>query len=142
METLTKLEKIELSMVLVDSSVIIDFLNHNRYRDEITKLIVDEKIATTPIVIMEVLQGIKDDRVYEQLKAFMDSLPIILPEYDDHILSANIYRGCRKKGRTIRKSIDCLIASISINNNLVLFANDKDFTHISECFELKLYEVA
>jgi predicted nucleic acid-binding protein len=126
-------------MVLVDSSVIIDFLNRNRYRDEITKLIVDEQIVTTQIIIMEVLQGIKDDNVYEKVKAFMDSIPIISADYNDHILSANIYRSCRKKGKTIRKSIDCLIASISINNNLVLFANDKDFRHISECFELRLY---
>ena len=126
-------------MTLVDSSVIIDFLNRNRYRDEITKLIVNEQIVTTPIIIMEVLQGIKDDSVYEKVKVFMDSIPTILAEYDDHVLSANIYRSCRKKGKTIRKSIDCLIASISINNDLVLFANDKDFRHIAECFELKLH---
>ena len=79
-------------MVLVDSSVIIDFLNRNRYKDEITKLIVDEQIVTTEIIIMEVLQGIKDDNIYEKVKAFMDSIPIISADYDDHILSANIYR--------------------------------------------------
>ena len=126
-------------MVLVDSSVIIDFLNRNLYRDDITKLIVNEEIVTTPIIIMEVLQGIKDDSVYEKVKSFMDSLPLILADYNDHILSANIYRGCRKKGKTIRKSIDCLIASIAINHDLVLFANDKDFKHVAECFELRLY---
>ena len=126
-------------MVLVDSSVVIDFLNRNHYKDEITKLIVEEQIVTTPVIIMEVLQGIKDDKVYDRVKAFMDSIPIISADYDDHILSANIYRECRKKGKTIRKSIDCLIASISINHNLILFANDKDFKHITECFNLRLY---
>jgi len=126
-------------MVLVDSSIIIDFLNKNSYRDEITKLIIDEEIVTTDIIIMEVLQGIRDDRVYEKVKIFMDSLAIVSANYNDYILSANIYRSCRKQGKTIRKAIDCLIASISINNNLVLFANDKDFRHIRECFELKLY---
>jgi len=128
-------------MVLVDSSVIIDFLNYNRYKNEITQLIQDEQMVTTPIIIMEVLQGIKDDKIYEKVKAFMDSLPIVLATYDDHILSANIYRSCRKKGKTIRKSIDCLIASLSINNSFILFANDKDFRHIAECFELELMKL-
>ena len=125
-------------MVLIDSSVLIDFLNKNRYREEITKLIVDEKIATTDVIIMEVLQGIKEDKVYERVKSFMESIPIISADYNDYILSANIYRTCRKKGKTIRKSIDCLIASISINHDLTLFANDKDFIHLAECFDLKL----
>jgi len=112
-----------------DSSVLIDFLNKNRYREKITKLIVDEQIATTDVIIMEVLQGIKEDKVYERVKSFMESILII---------SANIYRTCRKKGKTIRKSIDCLIASISINHGLTLFANDKDFIHLAEYFGLKL----
>jgi len=53
----------------------------------------------------------------------------------------NIYRSCRKKGKTIRKSIDCLIASLSINNSFILFANDKDFRHIAECFDLELMKL-
>jgi predicted nucleic acid-binding protein len=125
-------------MVLVDSSVIIGFLNQNEYREEITQLIVDEQIVTTDVIIMEVLQGIKEDKIYEKVKLFMDSIPIISAKYDEYILSANIYRTCRKKGKTIRKSIDCLIASIAINHGLTLFANDKDFRHITECFDLKL----
>jgi len=125
-------------MVLIDSSVIIDFLNRNRYKTEITKLIIDNQIVTTDLIIMEVLQGIKEDKVYEKVKQFMESIPIVSANYNDYILSANIYRTCRKNGKTIRKSIDCLIASISINNDLTLFANDKDFIHLAECFDLKL----
>ena len=125
-------------MILVDSSVIIDFLNKNCYKDEITQLIENEKMVTTPIIIMEILQGIKDDKIYTKVKAFLESLPIILTTYDDYLFSANIYRSCRKKGKTVRKSIDCLIASIAIRNNLILFTKDRDFKQISECFELKL----
>ena len=126
-------------MVLVDSSVIIDFLNSKRYEVELTKLIIDRQIVVTEIIIMEVLQGAKDEKVYQKIKNFMDLLKIVSPTYEDYIFSANIYRSCRKKGKTIRKSIDCLIASIAINNNLTLFANDKDFKHIKECFDLKLF---
>lgn len=128
-------------MVLIDSSVIINFLNHNHYKHEVTQLITNKEIATTEIIIMEVLQGIRDDNVYAKVKKFLDSITLIPIEYDDYILSANIYRSCRKEGKTIRKSIDCLIASICINNDLTLFANDKDFRYISECFELKVYTV-
>ncbi|NWF65918.1 MAG: PIN domain nuclease [Campylobacterales bacterium] len=125
-------------MTLVDSSIIIDFLNTNRHKIELEKLILNKKFATTEIIIMEVLQGIKDEEKYLKVKNFMESLNIINATYADYILSANIYRQCRKNGKTIRKSIDCLIASISINNNLKLFSNDRDFNSISECFEFKI----
>jgi len=125
-------------MILVDSSIIIDFLNNNYYKDEITLLIKNKQMVTTPIIIMEILQGIKDDKTYTKIKAFMESLPIVLITYDDYLFSANIYRNCRKRGKTIRKSIDCLIASIAINNNLKLFTKDRDFKQISECFMLEL----
>jgi len=125
-------------MILVDSSIIIDFLNNNCYKDEITQLIKNKQMVTTPIIVMEILQGIKNDKTYTKIKAFMESLPIVLITYDDYLLSANIYRNCRKRGKTIRKSIDCLIASIAINNNLKLFTRDRDFKQVSECFMLEL----
>jgi len=46
-----------------------------------------------------VLKGIKDDKIYTKIKAFMESLPIVLITYDDYLLSANIYRNCRKRGK-------------------------------------------
>ncbi|HLP48367.1 MAG TPA: PIN domain-containing protein [Candidatus Kapabacteria bacterium] len=127
-------------MVLVDTSIIIDFINNNIYKEEIITLLENKKFTTTEIIIMEVLQGIKDDKTYDKIKSFLESLPLVEVRYDDFLEAANIYRICRKRGITIRKSIDCIIAAIAINNNLELFSNDMDFDNIRKHFELIRYE--
>jgi predicted nucleic acid-binding protein len=108
----------------------------NKYREIITTLLAKKEFATTEIIIMEVLQGIKDDEFYETTKFFLESLPLVSIKYKDYIKAANIYRTCRRNGFTIRKSIDCIIAAVAINNGLKLFSNDRDFNHIQTYFEL------
>lgn len=126
-------------MVLVDTSVIIDFLNTNLYKESIITLLSNKEFAVTEIVIMEVLQGIREDKSYETTKTFLESLPLVSMKYNDYLKAANIYRTCRKNGITIRKSIDCLIAALVINNNLRLFSNDRDFDNIRKHFDLKKF---
>ncbi len=126
-------------MVLVDTSIIIDFFNTGKFKDSIIALLSNKEFATAEIIMMEVLQGIKDDKSYETTKIFLDSLPLISIKHDDYLDAANIYRTCRKNGVTIRNSIDCLIASIVINNNLRLFSNDRDFNHIQKFFNLEKF---
>lgn len=125
-------------MVLVDTSVIIDFLNRRSYEDLITRLLSGNEFVTTEIVIMEVLQGIKDEKFYETTKRFLTSLPLVSIRYKDYLKAVEIYRGCRQKGITIRKSIDCIIAAVALNNNLQLLSNDRDFEHIREHFQLNM----
>jgi len=126
-------------MVLVDTSIIIDFINNNRFKKEITTLLESKEFSTTEMIIMEVLQGIKDDKTYDKIKTFLESLPLVEVKYEDFLEAANIYRTCRKRGITIRKSIDCIIAAIAINNNLELFSIDRDFDNIRKHFELLRY---
>ena len=123
-------------MVLVDTSILIDFINMNKYREIITTLLAKKQFTTTEIIIMEVLQGIKDDKFYETTKSFLETLPLVSLKYEDFLKAANIYRTCRKNGITIRKSIDCIIAALAINNNLKLLSNDRDFNNIQSFFEL------
>ncbi len=124
---------------MVDTSIIIDFINRNRYKENITTLLSKKEFSTTELIIMEVLQGIKDDNTYKKIKPFLESLPLVEVKYADFTKAANIYRTCRKQSITIRKSIDCIIAAVVINNDLELFSNDKDFDHIGKHFELKRY---
>ncbi len=129
-------------MVLIDSSIIINFINGNQYRDKITTLISQKKFCTTEIIIMEILQGTKEDGAFFKIKSFMESLPLIQITYDDYIEAANIYRTCRKKGITIRTSADCLIAAVAMNHNLELFSNDRDFDNIRKHFNLKYHQAS
>lgn len=59
-------------------------------------------------------------------------------DYETYIHASDIYRECRKKGVTIRKTIDCLIGAIAIENNLALLNNDADFVNMAKCIDLKL----
>ncbi len=127
-------------MVLVDTSIVIDFINHNKYKDIIIALLSDRKFCTTEIIIMEVLQGIRDEKTYKEIKFFLESLPLIELKYEDYIMAAGIYRICRKKGLTIRKSFDCIIAAVVINNDLELFSSDRDFDSIQKHFDFKRYQ--
>ncbi|NNM59802.1 MAG: PIN domain nuclease [Legionellales bacterium] len=123
-------------MYLVDTSVIIDFL---RERDNqavnffISLLEQDMPFGITSIIYQEVLQGAKSIQDFNKLRDFLGSLIFYFPK--DSVLSyaaaANIYFDCRKKGVTIRSTIDCLIVQIAIEHNLQLLHNDNDFIQIA-----------
>jgi predicted nucleic acid-binding protein len=57
--------------------------------------------------------------------------------YSTFLRSAEIYRSLRKKGITIRKTVDCMIASVALENDIALLDNDKDFDPIEHHFGLK-----
>lgn len=132
-------------MILVDTSVWIDFLQgrDTAHRHTLHRLIEDEEdICLTGIVLTEILQGIKEDKEGSKIKDDLLAFPFYNPsEIDTYIEAANIYRQCIKKGKTVRKTIDCLIAAIAIENGLTLFHNDRDFSSIEQCTELMTLNV-
>jgi len=78
------------------------------------------------------LQGVKNDFKYKEIKKFLLALPIFFPKKETYIKAAEIYRKCRKTGITIRSTVDCLIAQIAIENDLILLHKDRDFDKIAE----------
>ena len=128
-------------MILVDTSVWIDFLEgkDTSHRHTLHQLIEkEEDICITEIVLTEILQGIKNDKVYETTKSYLLEFPIIKPKgIETYIAAAEIFRKCRKQGRTVRKTVDCIIAAIAQENGLTLFHNDNDFAIIEKCIGLK-----
>jgi predicted nucleic acid-binding protein len=129
-------------MILVDTSVWIDFLKgtNSRERHTLHRLIEEEEdISITEIVLAEVLQGIKEDKDFIAVRDYLLEFPIHGPKgIETYLKAAGIYRDCRKKGKTIRKTVDCAIAAICIEHNLVLFHKDSDFDRIRECTGLKV----
>ena len=94
----------------------------------------DEDICLADIIITEILQGIKDARVFDQVREQLISFPVFRADsLETYIQAANIYRLCRRRGRTISKTVDAVIASIAIEHNLIVFSKDKDFDLIAEC---------
>lgn len=130
-------------MILVDTTVWVDFFRRtdSRFGKALHRLIDEERdLCLTAIHLTEILQGIKDDLSHERIKRHLLSFPIFQPDgLATYLHAADIHRTCRRKGKTIRKTVDCLIAAIAIENNLRLFHNDRDFNHIAHCTRLKIY---
>ncbi len=129
-------------MTIVDSSVWIDFFNGKEtpQTEKLEKLLYTEPISIGDIILTEVLQGFNSDPAFETAKNYLTQLPchtLLNPVFA--ILSAINYRKLRKKGITIRKTIDMIIATFCIENGYTLLHSDRDFDLIQEHLGLKVY---
>ena len=127
-------------MVLVDSTVWIDFFSANPYPHVKTleNLIINrEDICLCGIVLAEVLQGIREDSEFNRTRDLFTNLIFLPMEFSAFLRSAEIYRNLRRKGITIRKPVDCMIAAVAIEHDIPLLHNDKDFIPIESHFGLK-----
>ncbi|PSF04590.1 VapC toxin family PIN domain ribonuclease [Marinobacter fuscus] len=117
-------------MILVDTSVWIDYFNgaENSHTDLLDSSIVQGLVAIGDLIFLEILQGIRDDKQYRQTRQSLLAL-------DQHEMfgkemaakCAENYRALRKKGITIRKTADVIIATFCIEKRLPLLFLDRDF---------------
>jgi predicted nucleic acid-binding protein len=132
-------------MILVDTSVWIDFLrgDDSLERRMLHNLIkAEEEISITGIILTEILQGIKEDKKYRLAKNYLSEFPIFEPNgINTYLDAARIYRECRSNGKTIRSTIDCLIAAICLENDFSVLHKDRDYDIIRECVGLKVVKV-
>ncbi len=117
-------------MVLVDSSVWINYFNgYSTWQTEI----LDQMLSQTPLftgdlILTEVLQGFRKKNEYKKAKKILSMLDCQqLGGYEIAIQSAENYIHLRKKGITVRKTIDVIIGTFCISNGIPLLHNDKDF---------------
>jgi predicted nucleic acid-binding protein len=109
-------------------------------KDKLNILIAEKKpIYICPPVYQEVLQGVRDEAVFEKTKKRL----LLCRHGNFGIIQATekaveIYRALRKMGVTIRKPNDCLIAAYALLNDLVLLHNDRDFDPIEQHFGLRV----
>jgi predicted nucleic acid-binding protein len=132
-------------MILLDTSVLIEFLNRTgSLSDKTVEALIanDTDIAIAEITLTEVLQGIRSERDYREVKASLMTLPALsLKGHDSYSKAADLYRKCRTKGLTIRSTIDLIIAQTAIENNSELLHNDRDFGAIASVSSLRLYSL-
>ena len=127
-------------MIFVDSSVWINYFNDIPC-PEVEKL--DTLLGVTPVaigdlILTEVLQGFRSDRDFKTAKELLTSL-IIFNILDTSLAlkSADNFRFLRKKGITIRKTVDVIIATFCIENDIPLLSLDKDFQPFHDHLSLK-----
>lgn len=121
---------------LVDTSVWINFFNDFSCPevDILTRCIErDELIYICPTILQEVLQELRNDNQYKVVKDYMMAFEVLNDDGIEMALStAGLYRSLRKKGKTIRKSNDCLIAQYAIKHGLKVLHRDRDFDLIMD----------
>lgn len=117
-------------MILVDSSVWIDFFcgNDTPEAEALDRTLGARPIAVGDLILTEVLQGFRNDKDYRTAKDLMESLIVFdLLGREMAVRSARNFRTLRKKGLTIRKTADVIIASFCIDREIPLLFSDKDF---------------
>jgi predicted nucleic acid-binding protein len=129
-------------VLLVDSSAWVEFLRatgdpaHLRLRSELEG---DAQLATTDVVVMEILAGARDEPDRDRLRRLLYGLaffPVQGPL--DYERAAELYRLCRAGGDTPRKLTDCLIAAVAIRNEVDLLSTDADFLAIARHTPLRM----
>ena len=122
--------------VLVDTSVWVDFFNRHTSpeAEALVRLIDDEyEIATCGVVLAEFFQGIRDRESLETLEGFFRDMPLLTPrEPDTYLAAAELYRGLRARGVSVRSTIDCLIVRMAHEAGVLLLAKDRDINRIIE----------
>lgn len=117
-------------MIFVDSSVLIDYFNgkDNWQVEKLDQILGNEIVVIGDYILVEVLQGFRNDKDYDIARKVLNTFPCFnICGEEIAVKSAENYRKLRKKGITIRKTIDIIISTFCIENELLLLHNDKDF---------------
>ena len=117
-------------MILVDSSVWIDYLRgvETKQTDRLHGLLGLEPVAVGDLILTEVLQGTTTDKEFKEVLKLLNSLEVVsLGGHSVAVQAARNFRVLRERGVTIRKTIDCIIATRCIMDGLTLLHSDKDF---------------
>jgi predicted nucleic acid-binding protein len=131
-------------MILVDTSVLIDFFKGSKNEAASRfKLILEQGLnfGITSHIFQEVLQGAKSEKEYNLLRRYLETQRFFQPKdpVDSFAEAARIFFQCRKRGLTIRSTIDCLIAQIALEYDLLLLHSDQDFHLMANVIPLKIY---
>ena len=131
-------------MILADTSVLIDFLKGNKTESgEKFKSILQQGIpfGINSFIFQEVLQGAKSEKEYRLLRQYLETQRFYHPKdpIDSFARAARIYFRCRRKGVTIRSTIDSIIAQTAMEYDLFLLHSDTDFDAMANVIPLKIY---
>lgn len=117
-------------MIMVDSSVWIDFFRGTAtpQMERLKVLISNDLLVVGDLILTEVLQGFDRERDFNQARQVLTSVDVVdLGGQRIAIQAARNFRKLRTLGVTIRKTIDTLIATKCIEDNISLLFSDRDF---------------
>ena len=128
-------------MVVIDTTVWVDYLQgaQNVETDWLDQQLDRQRLALTDVIFCEVLQGLSDDATAKEVEDLL--LRFEMFATGGVVLAreaARNYRTLRRRGRTVRKTIDCLIATFCIREGHSLLHRDRNFDPFEKFLELSV----
>lgn len=130
-------------MILIDTSAWVEFLRDTASPicREVDRLLAAE-IAICDPIRMEVLAGARDEAHLRQLRGLLARATLLPTGPGDYETAAALFRVCRRRGETVRKLIDCLIAAIAVREDVPLLHLDTDFDVLARHTALEIHTPA
>ncbi|WP_373492772.1 PIN domain-containing protein, partial [Aquiflexum sp.] len=129
-------------MVLIDTSIWIPFLNdpNDNISQRMFDLITNDQVCICPTIVQELLQGCRTENDFTNLSLKLDALQKLqIDPYQSAEGAAQLFFSLKKKGISIRKSNDCLIAWNALYFDIPIWHRDRDFDHIALGSNLQLF---
>jgi len=127
-------------LILVDTSAWIEFLRGTGSEAcDLVDEVLAHEVAICDAVRMEVLAGARDEAHLRSLQRLLARAVVVPTRATDYDGAAALYRRCRREGETVRKLIDCLIASVAIRAGAPVLHSDGDFDVLARHTELRVY---
>jgi len=121
-------------VVIVDTTVWIDYLrgSENPETNWLARELQVQRLGLTDLILCEVLQGIREQSTFNRVRADLLEFQIFEAGGNElAVAAAENYRELRRRGYTVHKTIDCLIATFCLRAQHELLHRDRDF----DCFE-------
>jgi predicted nucleic acid-binding protein len=128
-------------MVIVDTTVWIDYLRglHNRETQWFDSELTRQRFGLTDLILCEVLQGILGAKAFSQVRRELRKFELVITGGEELAVAAAVnFRTLRERGRTVRKTIDCLIATSCLVHGHALLHRDRDFDHFEQLLGLSV----
>ena len=126
-------------MVIVDTTVWIDYFRgrENPETEWLDRELGQQPLGLTDLILCEILQGVQPESAVTQVRSELKRFELFETGGEDlAVAAAENFRTLRKRGRTVRKTIDCLIASFCLTRGHALLHRDHDFDHFEELLQL------
>jgi predicted nucleic acid-binding protein len=128
-------------MTIVDTTVWIDYLGGtaNPHTEWLDRQLNQQRLGLTDLILCEVLQGIQGDSDFARVRRELSRFEVFAPGGEDlAVASAKNYRSLRSRGCTVRKTIDCLIATFCLIEGYSLLHRDRDFEPFEKYLGLQI----
>jgi predicted nucleic acid-binding protein len=131
-------------VVIVDTTVWVDYLRgkQNPQVDWLYREMDRQRLGLTDLILCEVLQGVREEATFASVLKELGQFEIFeTGSVDLAVAAAQNFRKLRQRGLTVRKTIDCLIATFCLREKHVLLHRDRDYEAFEQELGLKAVEL-